>query len=136
MSFEIDLEEKIIRHLSNLDLVKMASEKLYYSCLEADIDRIEFFSKNRGRLVNFVQKQQEEIESIIAEKNKELSNSQSIEILKAWVDDISIKTNEIGLLDEKILDELGKEKDKTTQEIATTFKNKDKFKGYNLNKVR
>lgn len=136
MSFEIDLEEKIIRHLSNLELVKMASEKLYYSCLESDIDRIEFFSKNRGRLVNFVQQQQEEIETIIAEKNKELSNPQSVEILKAWVEDISIKTNEIGLLDEKILDELGKEKDKTTQEIASTFKNKDKFKGYNLNKVR
>ena len=70
MSFEIDLEEKIIRHLSNLDLVKMASEKLYFSCLESDIERIEFFSKNRGRLVNFVQQQQEEIEAIIAEKNK------------------------------------------------------------------
>lgn len=136
MSFEIDLEEKIIRHLSNLELVKMASEKLYYSCLESDIDRIEFFSKNRGRLVNFVQQQQQEIETIIAEKNKELSNPQSVEILKAWVEDISIKTNEIGHLDEKILDELGKEKDKTTQEIASTFKNKDKFKGYNLNKVR
>lgn len=131
-----ELEEKIIRHLSNIDLVKMASQKLLNSCIEGDIERIDFFSKNRGRLVNFVQNQQNEIEGIIDQYNTDLSTPEAVDILKAWIHDISIKTNDIANLDEDILSELNKEKDKTTQEIATTFKNKDKFKGYNLNKVR
>jgi hypothetical protein len=136
MNLMEELEEKIIRHLSNIDLVKMASQKLLNSCIEGDIERIDFFSKNRGRLVNFVQNQQNEIEGIIDQYNTDLSTPEAVDILKAWIHDISIKTNDIANLDEDILSELNKEKDKTTQEIATTFKNKDKFKGYNLNKVR
>lgn len=131
-----NLITKITYHLNNLDLVEIASEKLLQACANGDIERIEFLTVNRGRLVNLIQEQQNHIEQMIDQNSQEFAIPETVDLLKAWINDIAIKTEKITYLDQEILEELSKEKTKTTQEIAATFKTKESFKGYNLNKVR
>jgi hypothetical protein len=80
--------------------------------------------------------EQEKIEGIINNIFSEELTPENINIIKSWALDTQNWINHTASRDEDILEALNESKDGITQEIATVFKSKAAFRGYNLNDVR
>lgn len=83
---------------------------------------------NRERAINIVQSMSENLS--MYQKNKEQ------ESYIAFNNQVNQVIEQIHSMDEIVMACLAHEKEKTQFEIAKTHKNKENFKGYNLNKVK
>jgi hypothetical protein len=129
------ITDMIIKHLELLDESDKLTGLTLVSIKEEDIDEIEATSDNRERLFSIISKVQEIIETKINTLPNDLITSDFVEIVKCWGSDLDqwiLRTQEA---DFNIIELLESFKQSTTKEIASLFKTKERFKGYNLNNV-
>jgi len=130
------LFERIMQHMDLLTGLTDASRGLLAAAKNGRVDLIEEITDNRERLISIIKTFQSGIENDVKKlKAGDISRAE-IEILKTW----SQEVNQVVLLNDQIdqdaLEALNTEKDKTTQEIASVFKNHQSIKGYNLTSVK
>jgi hypothetical protein len=96
---------------------------------EKDFDQLHIVLDNRERAVGIIQSLSEKLS--LYSKNPE-----NPEALLEFNNQVSQVIEKISAMDEIITSCLEHEKNKTQFEIAKTHKNKENFKGYNLNNTK
>jgi hypothetical protein len=130
------IEYLIIRHTDLMDMCTTCSVKMLKAAQAGKVDEADQESINRERLVNIISKVQTTIEDEIKAVSLGEGANYLVSLVKAWSNDIELWLQTVGKLDQEILSALEDEKLKTTQEISSTFQNKEKIKGYNLSTVK
>lgn len=125
----------IMTHTSFMDRTINSTVKIYDYAIAGDVAKVEAEMQNRERLISILQKLQDLI-SINVNGMKPEEKRECNEIIKAWSSDLSEWIETVSELDTEIVKILDQQKEKTTEEIASLYKNHEKFKGYNLNKVK
>ena len=121
-----ETQENLIQFLEKAyDLTTQALK----SAQAGDFDALVNILDNRERAINIVQSLSENL--ALHQKN-----SEEQELVKQFNSQVNLIIEKIHSMDEIIQTCLEHERDKTQFEIAKTFKNKENFKGYNLNKIR
>jgi len=130
------LFERIMQHMDLLTGLTDASRGMLAAAKNGKVELIEQITDNRERLINIIRTFQSGIEADVKKLKAGDVTRAEIEVLKTW----SQEVNQIVVLNDKIDQEvvqvLKEEKDKTTQEIASVFKNRQSVKGYNLSSVK
>jgi len=93
-----------------------------------DIDKLNEVLANRERVINIMESLSERLS--LHQKNQDPN------LVEAFNNQVNQVITKISTMDEIIMDCLEHEKSKTQFEIAKTFKNKENFKGYNLNNIK
>lgn len=124
--------ENIQDHLSMLDLAVHCTERINIFAKNEDLDRVISETENRDRIVNIVGVLQKEVENQINQLTASDITQEGLSILKAWFHDLSIWSERMILIDQETVELLAQQKENTTKEIGLIFKNKEMFKGYNL----
>ena len=127
---------QIMQHLALMDKVVTTSMQLYCAARNEDIHRVKLESDNRERLINIIRSLQSKVEDVITSLDIADATPELLDVLKCWSWDVNIWIEKINLLDNETMEVLASQKEKTTQEIATIYKSKEQFKGYNLNNVK
>jgi hypothetical protein len=131
---------RLIERLQNFTVRLDQGTKCTNNILKAiearDMQAIENLTNNRERLLNLVGVEQEEIEKVINSIIDEELTPTNINIIRSWAYDTQNWINLIADKDDQIIEMLNESKDETTREIASLFKSKQAFRGYNLNDVR
>ena len=130
------LIEKLQIFTDKLDLSLKCTNRILLSAKNDQWDLLQQESVNRERLLDIIAKEQEGIESYINALFSEDLTPNNINIIKSWAFDTQNWINSIALRDDEIIECLNESKDGITREIATVFKSKAAFRGYNLNDVR
>jgi hypothetical protein len=134
------MKDKIIdsiqKHLEYMDAVSMISAKMLEAAESEDESRLLLESNNRERLIKIIEELQNKTEIMIKALPSLLLSHDLIEIVKLWGQDVICWVEDIDQIDQMILQHLEHLKENTTKEIASIFKSKQQFKGYNLNSVR
>lgn len=130
------IEYLIIRHTDLMDMCSTCSSRMLEAAMAGNVELADQESLNRERLVNIISKVQTSIENEINKTHVTEGSNYLVSLVKAWSNDIEIWLQKVGKLDQEIVSALEEEKQKTTQEISSTFQNKEKIKGYNLNSVK
>lgn len=107
------------------DKIMHVSKKCLECANSGDFETLEFLVIQRDKLISITQTIHERL--TLEQRN---SNSDIAIEFNTQVNQLIAKMDQI---DEKILLKLNEERDKTQIEIAKSFKNKENFKGYNLN---
>lgn len=95
-------------------------------CVEAgDFETLDFLIIQRDKLISITQTIHERLTL-----EQESSNSP---IAIEFNNQVTMLIEKMNEMDDQILTKLSEEKNKTQIEIANSFKNKENFKGYNLN---
>lgn len=123
--------ESMQAHLSLLELALNTSAKIKFFASISDVDQVISETENRERLVNVIGQLQGIIETKISSLGPQDLQGDTISILKSWFNDLSIWSDKMIELDRETVELLNQQKEDTTKEIATIFKNKEMFKGYN-----
>lgn len=92
---------------------------------QQDINQVVSLLDQRERLINVIQKLEKELNEIPKELHA-----------KYWTDEITDSLDLIKKYDDQIILNLEAAKINTHNEIANTFQNKEKIKGYNLNNLK
>jgi len=92
--------------------------------------------ENRQRLISIMEKIQRKIEQLIINNQAQLRDNQLKNGVLNWQKEYEAWIIDIDNLDQYILTLLTKEKDKTTQEIATVFKNRQSIQKYDLTNTK
>lgn len=100
-----------------------------------DFEKLEEITNNREKLLDIITQEQERIEKTINTIISEELTATNINIIKSWAFDTQNWINRTSKLDQSIIEALNNSKDAVTKEIATVFKSKAAFRGYNLNDV-
>lgn len=119
-----------------LDQCNRSTEQIYKSVVNEDWEGVEFNTTNRERALQIIGQEQEQIEKVINNIISEELTPANINIIKSWAFDTQAWINKTAAKDEAILVALNNSKDNITKEIATLFKSKTAFRGYNLSDVR
>lgn len=119
-----------------LDQCDRCTDSIYRAVKNEDWQAVEFNTSNRERALAIIGSEQEKIESIINNIFSEELTPANINIIKSWAFDTQNWITRTATKDDEILNALNDSKDGITQEIATLFKSKTAFRGYNLNDVR
>jgi hypothetical protein len=130
------LIEKLQMFTDRLDQGRKCTEDIYKAVADEQWEHVEFSTSNRERILGIIAMEQEKIEGIINNIFSEELTPENINIIKSWALDTQNWINHTASRDEDILEALNESKDGITQEIATVFKSKAAFRGYNLNDVR
>jgi hypothetical protein len=134
------MDEKLIsliaRHLTYMKAVEKSSIDIYESAKSEQFQVMVKESKNRARLISIIQDIQNSIECSIEEDEQKVKESGLLDILLKWNSDVAIWVDKVNKIDQQIVDFLQDQKEKTIQEIAHIFKNKQAFNGYNLSKMK
>lgn len=122
----------IMAHTILLDKTTKLSQEIKKSSFNNQIDHIKSISDNRDQLISIISGIQKKIELFagklsVKEEIIEISN-----ILKIWKEDINSWMINIFKIDEETTTNLLNQKEETVKEIATIFKGKQKFEGYNI----
>jgi hypothetical protein len=125
------LLENIQEHLSLLDMALTCSEKIIVHATKGNLDAVINETENRERLVNVIGKVQGSIEDQINQLDASALTNDDIMILKAWFQDLAMWSEKMMACDRATIELLGQQKEETTKEISSLFKNKEMFKGYN-----
>lgn len=123
--------EAIQAHLSMLEMALHSSQKIKSYAALSDVDQVVNETENRERLVSIIGALQSTIESKISALTQEDLKDDTLPILKSWFNDLAIWSEKMIETDRETVELLNQEKEETTKEIATIFKNKEMFKGYN-----
>jgi hypothetical protein len=118
-------------HLSMLELALHSSAKIKFFASVEDVDQVIEETDNRERIVNIIGQLQSQIENKISCLAPHDLHGDTIAILKSWFNDLSIWSEKMIALDQETVELLNQQKEDSTKEIATIFKNKEMFKGYN-----
>ncbi|MCF8058167.1 MAG: hypothetical protein K9K67_02655 [Bacteriovoracaceae bacterium] len=119
-----------------LDQGRSCTEEIFKAVRNENWERVAFSTSNREKILEIIALEQEKIEKVINNIFSEELTPENINIIKSWAFDTQNWINNTALRDEEILEALNQSKDDVTQEIATVFKSKAAFRGYNLNDVR
>jgi hypothetical protein len=122
---------QIQTHLCLLDLALDSSSKIHFFASTADVDSLVNETENRERLVNVIGQIQAVIEKKISSLGQHELESDTISILKCWFSDLANWSEKMIAFDRETVELLADQKENTTKEIATIFKNKEIIKGYN-----
>ncbi len=121
-----DIQEQLVTFLEkSYELTRLALKLVQ----QKDYEKLNEVLDNRARAVNIIQSLSEKL-SLYASKESAPSS------LSEFNNQVSQVIEKINSMDEIITSCLEHEKDKTQFEIAKTFKNKENFKGYNLNNLK
>jgi hypothetical protein len=131
-----DITVKIMKHLTFCDYVTEVTISMAKAAQMQNIELVHACADNRERLIAIVEKYQKEIEDFIKKLNPYNLAKEDLEIYRSWAQDVESWVRENNEIDEVITEALNHQKDQTVEEIASVFKNKQKFKGYNLNDVK
>lgn len=126
-----EIMESIQSHLSLLELALQSSNKIKFFASINDVDQVLGETENRERLVNVIGQVQSRLETRVSSLGPHDLQEDSIEILKSWFQDLAQWSDKMIELDRETVELLTQQKEETTKEIATIFKNKEIFKGYN-----
>ena len=126
-----DIFHHIQAHLSLLEVALHTSAKIKFFANLGDIDQVISETENRERLVNIIGQIQSVIENKIQALGPQDMQEDSLDILKTWFNDLSNWSEKMIEIDRETVELLDQQKENTTKEIATIFKNKEMFKGYN-----
>ena len=131
-----DIMNLIMRHVTLLDSsIKSSVDSLRYieeNNLNAVIDECE----NREKIINIIGKFQGQVEDYLSQLKPDEINDDVIAIAKSWNGDIQRWVSRTEQIDQIVSSFLEGKREESLEEIATIFKNKEKFKGYNLNNVK
>lgn len=130
------LIDKLQVFTDKLDLSLKCTNRILLNAKNDEWNEVERESINRERLLDIIAKEQEGIEGFINNLISEDLTPSNINIIKSWAFDTQNWINSIAQRDDEIIDCLNDSKDSITREIATVFKSKAAFRGYNLNDVR
>jgi len=119
-----------------LDQGDKCSRQILNSVQKQDWEGVEFNTNNRERLLDIIAHEQGKIENIINNIFTEELTPENINIIKSWALDTQNWINQTAEKDDAILEALNNSKDEVTKEIASIFRSKTAFRGYNLNDVR
>lgn len=118
-------------HLSLLDLALATSSKIKFFASNSEVEQVINETENRERLVNVIAQLQGSIENKISALGPQDLQEDTLSILKSWFIDLANWSEKMIELDRETVEFLNQQKDDTTKEIATIFRNKEMFKGYN-----
>lgn len=124
--------ENIQSHLALLELALQSSAHIKTYALAEDLDNVAHETENRERIINIVGQIQHKIEKQIDLLAAPDLMEDSLPILKSWFQDLATWSDRMTSLDSETIEVLAQQKEETTKEIVTIFKNKEMFKGYNL----
>ncbi len=130
------LIDKLQTFTDKLDLSIKCTNRILKCAKNNEWSIVERESINRERLLDIIAKEQENIEGFINNIFSEDLTPSNINIIKSWAFDTQNWINSIAQRDDEIIECLNDSKDGITREIATVFKSKAAFRGYNLNDVR
>ena len=118
-------------HLSLLDLALQTSSKIKFFASNSEVEQVLIETENRERLVNVITQIQGSIENKISALGPQDLQEDTLPILKSWFMDLANWSEKMVELDRENVELLNQKKEDTTKEIATIFRNKELFKGYN-----
>jgi hypothetical protein len=124
--------ENIQAHLSLLELALQSTIRIKACAQIQDLDNVANETDNRERIINIVAQIQHKIEKQIDLLVATDLSEDSLPILKSWFQDLAHWSDKMTNIDTETVEILANQKDETTKEIVTIFKNKELFKGYNL----
>lgn len=125
----------IMRHLTLLDSGEDASRKIFEAACRSDIDLVHFEMGNRDRVIKLIKLFQHNVEEYLNElPSKDLTGT-TMELIKLWSNDLNRWVEKVEKIDMETSEILEGQKESTTREISTVFKNSENLKGYNLNNV-
>jgi hypothetical protein len=130
------LMENIQAHLALLDLALQSSARIKSFATKKDIDGVTSETENRERIINIVGQIQSKIERQIDALAPGDLTPDSLPILKSWFQDLAHWSDKMTAIDSDTIELLADQKEETTKEIGTIFKNKELFKGYNLSQKK
>lgn len=119
-----------------MDSVLILSMKIFEAAEQENESRLTLESNNRERLINIIDQIQSKTEIMIKALPSSSLGQEFIDVLILWSQEVANWVEDVDQIDQKILDKLYTLKESTTKEIATIFKSRQQFKGYNLNSVR
>ncbi len=124
--------ENIQAHLSLLEIALHSSIRIKNYAQAENLDSVANETDNRERIINVVSQIQHKIEKQIDLLTAPDLSPDSLPILKAWFQDLAHWTDKMSTIDYETVEILALQKEETTKELGTIFKNKELFKGYNL----
>jgi hypothetical protein len=132
--------DRLLTHLQSftdrLDQCDRCTDSIFKAVKNEDWQAVEFNTSNRERALEVIGAEQAKIEGMINNIFSEELTPANINIIKSWAFDTQNWITRTAVKDDNILEALNESKDGVTQEIATLFKSKTAFRGYNLNDVR
>ena len=113
-----------------------STKKILDSIKSEKFDVLTQECENRQRLISVMEKIQKIIEDLILGNKSRLKNPVFKKEILKWQREYELWIIDIDNLDQYILNLLNQEKDKTTQEIATVFKNRQTMQRYDLSTTK
>lgn len=129
------LESLIMSHIDSMDKMLLITTQILKAAEKGNVNAVSDLTINRQRLLNIISDHQLKIEAIV----KSLTAEDAFElkdIINSWNKDVRLRTTQIIEIDTEISSFLEKAKESTTKEIASVYKAKQSFKGYNLNDLK
>ena len=121
----IDTQNSLIEFLEKAYELTTLALKLVQ---KSELDQLNEVLENRERAINI-------IESLSERLSLHKKNADPLHV-EAFNNQVNQVISKIANMDDIIMSCLEHEKTKTQFEIAKTFKNKENFKGYNLNNLK
>lgn len=131
-----DLINRISIHNVLLKKTLLKTQELLDACKADNENDITLLSNNRDSMINDLKSIQDQICSGLEKIPSSLLNDSTINHIKNWDILLNETISKIHDLDIEIIEELEAKKEKLTGEIASTFENKTKLGGYNLDNVK
>lgn len=130
-----NLIQRLQTFTTRLDLGSKSTHKILKAIQHGDWAAVEFETNNRARLLNVIGQDQANIEKIINNLIDEEVTSENINLIKSWALDTQSWIDKTAKEDDIIVSALNNSKDEVTKDLASLFKSKQAFRGYNLNDV-
>jgi hypothetical protein len=123
-------------HLQLLEAVDQLGQRILRAAREGDMNAVNKDADNRQRLLSVMEQIQSKSEEVLKFMTQQGDFSAVEDVIKFWAYDFNLWSEKINQIDQEIIQILSEQKDQTTQELATLFQSKEKFKGYNLNSTK
>ncbi len=130
-----NLIQRLQAFTSRLDLGSKSTHNILKAIQHGDWTTVEFETNNRARLLNVIGQDQAQIEKVINNLIDEEVTSENINLIKSWALDTQSWIDKTAREDDIIVAALNNSKDEVTKDLASLFKSKQAFRGYNLNDV-
>lgn len=130
-----NLIQKLQAFTNRLDSGSRSTNTILKAIQHGNWKAVEFETNNRARLLNIIAKDQGHIEKIINNLIDEEVTSENINLIKSWAFDTQSWIDKTAKEDDTIIAALNNSKDEVTKDLASLFKSKQAFRGYNLHDV-
>lgn len=135
-SKEIPLEALMVRHLKFCKEAEVMTRKMLLKAGQAKFDDIEALSFERERVIKIVGNLKKQIHDQIINLQAFQTSDQTLKLLRGWEKQDQSFQSGIKILDQKLLALLDDYKSGIQDNLGSTYKNRSKIQGYNLNRVR